>query len=221
MANISDANGTFTIHAKNCETIKELIHLMQYLEIGEYSTYFTDYHSGDDQFDDSIVKFGDDEYEFETTFSASGRWVYLTNIERMADWILSEVEEQNDPQDPDIIKHLEKEEWSIVFDYIDYEPGCELFAQVMVEAIHYTDTPFADIDVNVSEDENLDKTVVNFAQTMGYTFDETMYELYLWGETFEEQEEDRKEEIMTELKPQISEIEDYFGKSFAELMAIV
>lgn len=91
----------------------------------------------------------------------------------------------------------------------------------MVEAIHYADTPFADIDVNVSEDENLDKTVVNFAQTMGYTFDETMYELYLWGETFEEQEEDRKEEIMTELKPQISEIEDYFGKSFAELMAIV
>ena len=221
MANISDASGRFTIHAQNLQTIKEIIHLMQYLEIGEYCTYFTDFHQDDNQFDSKIIELDNCQYEFETDFSASGRWTYQTNIERMADWIMCEVKHQEDPQDSIILNHLVNEEYSIEFEYTDYEPGCEVFADMLVLFEHHKGDEFNKNKVNVCECNDIEKTVVNFANKMGYSFDEVMYELYLWGDCFEDLEKERQEEIIEELNPQISAIEAYYGKSFAELMATV
>lgn len=218
MANVSDANGYFTIDSKDENAVKAMVYLMELLDCDEYGTYFKDYLSDENMYD-KVCEKDDGTYFYGTTFSGTGRWTYETNIERMMKWI--EYEALHFKEDIKIMEYLEDQDYSITFDFVDYECGNEIFYSKIMQVIHHAGRPFTDVEIKDLAFEALDLTVVGYASAMGRTFDEAMTELYLWGESLEDQDANRREEIMDILNDQKKEIEAYFKKPLSKLIELI
>lgn len=138
MANISDAKGTLTLRgrwtSKDIEALSYVLHFHRYC--GDYPMYFKE------TIDEIYTTLSSD---LVISFYGCGRWSLFTNIERLFDWIklerfdqfkeLSAAKEHLSSYNKlstynkmiDRLKFkLTRNRIKLLWDYVDYEPGCEL-----------------------------------------------------------------------------------------------
>lgn len=208
MANLSNATGSLKIKAPNQNTLRKVMYLInEILEDCDYYTNMYDFTDSEEYFKENIIDY-DIEYSITVPFEGVGRWSYLTNIEKMGDWIVDYLEYGDDKSAKQYIADLYAEEFSICFEYFDYEVGCEIFDDYVVEFVHTKDSKIRDAKVSVISQESIEKTVVNYCKKLDWSFDESMEELLLIYD---------KVSVKNKLIEERYEIEDYFNKSLEDL----
>ena len=113
MANLSDANGTFTlINAKSLtkNEINETLNMLKELRNGEYSTHIHCNLTDDKPDIDTFINIG-----YNSLFFGIGRWLYEENIKYMFEWI-----QQNTDQYKTLLSKLNQNNIQFQFEYIDY-----------------------------------------------------------------------------------------------------
>lgn len=212
MANISDASGTIYFKANTKETIKELFDLIKLMDDG--SDFFTSYvHWGDCC--RYITKVEDDYmYQLEISFIGSGRWSYYCNIERMFTWIKYHIDNYLDDIDKEkytnMLVSIQNADWMINFDYIDYEPGCELFGNYCFHYIHEKGESLDSLIPYEGDCEEYELNIVNYAKYMNQTLDEALEEWYY--------KYDDSEELKEAIEEEKEAIENFVGKPFEEII---
>jgi hypothetical protein len=129
MVNPSDAHGTLIIKKNNSETSLETVKkLLQESEKFYYGNL--------------VIDPNDVDFEKELEFSTSGRWSLYSTLEHYFDNF--ETLTDNEKQE---INGL-----SLLFDYVDYEPGFELFEDVLIEiAANYENNELRTIVIQDTE----------------------------------------------------------------------
>lgn len=195
MANCSSAWGAIEIFADSEETMKLIIKSFEKCEYCEYNTCLggKDYYrlNGDTEFP----------YRLGTSFSGTGRWAYQDNIARHFIWC---VNEKNLTEDE--IKKLENANFYLVYDYTDYECGCEVFYRAIDQLVHLKSVPLKETVFNQGSYENVDLS---------------------WGNRLREEVEDERyligmlsdfepDEVYDFLEKERESLEEYFEKSLKE-----
>ena len=112
MANISSAFGTVMIQAQTPELIKKLLLLHEASEKKAY--YDTTIDFDEKEFDTKIYKVpNEDQYVYESYFSASGRWTFESNL----NWFFSPLKGNYDDEF--------KQDDEKLFKFTDSESGCD------------------------------------------------------------------------------------------------
>lgn len=110
MANPSDAHGTLIIKKNNSEASLETV--KKFLQ--ESETFY---------YGNLVIDPNDVDFEKELEFSTSGRWSLYSTLEHYF-------------ENFETLTDKEKQELnglSLLFDYVDYEPGCEVFKNGLIE----------------------------------------------------------------------------------------
>lgn len=117
MANLSAAWGTIEIKGPE-EVIKSILKLFELSDAWEYNTSI-DLESIEKPTDDTCT----------VNFYGTGRWCYENNIEFFFRWVNDEITKEDRTL-------LEGSDFEIIFDFTDYEPGCEVFYEA-TEALRH------------------------------------------------------------------------------------
>lgn len=117
MANLSDAFGNIEIKGSE-KVIESILRLFELSDAWEYNTSI-DLESIEKPTDDTCT----------VNFYGTGRWCYENNIEFFFRWVNDEITKENRTL-------LEGSDFEIIFDFTDYEPGCEVFYEA-TEALRH------------------------------------------------------------------------------------
>lgn len=134
MANISTASGYATFEADTREVVQQLMEAVK--PMSENDSYPTDFRWDDDRWPNSEgtrVKVG---------FVGFGRWAFNENVQ----WMPGIVEAQNVPE-------LERERWSVLWDFSDMESGCDFCSNCKILVEHPAGVPVGQSTLTVLEDE--------------------------------------------------------------------
>lgn len=145
MANCSTAWGEIEICADSEETMKLIIKSFEECEYCEHNTCLgsKDYYkfNGDTEFP----------YRLSTSFDGTGRGAFQENIIRHFTWCVNGKDLTEDE-----IKKLENSNFYIVYDYTDYECGCEVFYRAVDQLVHLKGVPLEKTVLNQGYYENVD-----------------------------------------------------------------
>lgn len=117
MENLSDAWGTIEIKGSE-QIIKSILKLFELSDAWGYNTSI-DLESIEKPTDDTCT----------VNFYGTGRWCYENNIEFFFRWVNDEITKEDRTL-------LEGSDFEIIFDFTDYEPGCEVFYEA-TEALRH------------------------------------------------------------------------------------
>lgn len=156
MANISSTFGEVTITSPSKKSIKALLKLQEIAE--RRSAYETEIKEGE-------IKKSGEEYVFYSTFLASGRWNFSSNVNWFFDCINLE---SNDEEVASLSKKIDSA-ISVEFDFTDSEQGCD-FISVGVATLERSRGGKVSIDYNITDE-------------VSYTVDNLIaYDIYDFGE---------------------------------------
>lgn len=131
MANISFAKGLLTFEGS--KIVQEaLVDVLVATERDvEYNVYFDEQKARED------LKKMD---KLEISFSGSGRWSYHNNIEHLYQWITEDIRKGRIKGDKERIEDawhfLETQDWMLIFDFDDCEPGLDVLYSEEVAIRH-------------------------------------------------------------------------------------
>lgn len=151
MANISSAFGTVLIQAQTPELIKKLLQLHEASEKKAY--YDTTIDFDEKEFDTKIYKVpNEDEYAYESYFSASGRWTFESNLNWFFSPLKGNYDEEFKQDDEKLIQlknQIKEHDFTVIFKFTDSESGCDFIhkgiATLEWSASEQTDTVQYDI----------------------------------------------------------------------------
>ena len=103
----------------------------------------------------------------EADFSGTGRWNFENNVESFGRWIESTDAITDDEKD-----FLRNMDFSIRYDFCDYEMGCEVFYKATMENVHEKGTSLGSINVEYLSYEDIDITAQNLIDYACYSEDE-------------------------------------------------
>lgn len=149
MANMSTASGSVTLVTDTKEHAKEIFKVLnEHLNKGYYYTEF---------FDDElkVVQKSDASCTVECDFDASGRWSYETNVENLGYWC------EHDPL-------LTALGWSITFDFVDEEGGCDFLYHAVKELTHEAGQKLEKITCKDIDYTDYNRNVFSLYKIMGY-----------------------------------------------------
>lgn len=210
MANISDAFGTIEIMANDVKVIYDLIYLMDNtLNNNGYYTAINE-EVNNVKIDDLN---GDYKHSAIVSFDACGRWSYQENIEKMFSWIKRSCSEN----DQLLLDNLEKQNFKMIFDYTDREPGCEIFGRYVNYIVHKSGDDLFQYTVYDGDYEEYDECIVNYCEYLGMDFIEAVEELSF---KFDLDDPDDLERFKNELLDQSKDIEKYFKKDWKSLISV-
>lgn len=208
MANLSDANGTFTlINAKSLtkDEINETLNMLKELRNGEYSTHIHCNLTDDKPDIDTFINIG-----YNSLFFGIGRWLYEENIKYMFEWI-----QQNTDQYKTLLSKLNQNNIQFQFEYIDYEPGAipDHLENKLVIARPYFNTDKQKFETEIMENYNNKDIPINVDTLSEYGYiDDT----YLTLDDFKNKTDEvlvyfEEDEIMDFLEENEDEFEDADG----------
>lgn len=160
MANLSDASGLATIKASSKEACERILGILEdSLGRGDYGTYFD--KSSVDVYDEGEC------FSLDCNFDACGRWSYASNIENSPRIIRRYASED--------VAFLESIAWKIIYDYRDFEPGCELLGNFVYILEHKAGTKLESSEI-IEEGEctSYSCTWFNIMRVMEYSIDELL-----------------------------------------------
>lgn len=196
MANISDAEGEIYIEASSKEVLESVYGIFKSTEGYEYSTYI------DDNLDDVEYDEEDGVFTLSSGFGGYGRWAYQENIEHLFQWTIDSLSEE-------MKELLTQSNFSIEFDFEDYECGCDVHYHSIMKLTHEKGVPLLDVKPEEIEYDELDNS---------------------WGTRLKEELE--SEEYMVDmllesessyvfsfLNEECDGLEEYFGESLEDLFS--
>lgn len=156
MANVSEAYGTMTITAKDEETvvfIREAI--FKTTSKWYYGTHLseTDKAEGNDDGTCSQCCY----------FYGDGRWEYHTNLEFMMRSLTDTMKAS--------LARLEGTDFTLLFEYVDVERGCQHLARETARFTHKANTPLVESKLEVLEQQYYDWTPENLRAVADYDDD--------------------------------------------------
>lgn len=162
MANISDAFGTVIVTSSDLETSEKLLRIFH--SVQSKFDYYTDYDL------DNIHQVG--ERKVSANFTASGRWTFSTNLLWFGKWLQENIESEEDRE------FLESRRWECLFEYADYECGCEVFGQGSAVVEHARNSLLSEAMYTELNWEDLEPTYWNFFDVLGWSLQEIANERY-------------------------------------------
>lgn len=160
MANSSDANGKIRISLGAGESKKDMVKtwniIKKFWGYGEYGAFF-------DEISDKDVCEDMDGVYAEADFSGTGRWSFENNVESFGRWIESTDVITDDEKD-----FLVNKNFSIDYDFADYEPGCGVFYSARMQNGHEKGQPLSTISGETLDEEALEISARNLARYIGY-----------------------------------------------------
>ena len=169
MANLSDANGTFTlINAERLTKVEinETFKMLKELSDGEY---ITEIHCNLTNTDPDLDMFIDQGYI--SPFFGIGRWIYEENIKYMFEWI-----QRDTDQYKILLSKLNQNNIQFQFEYVDYEPGAipDHLEDKLVIARPYFNTDKQKFETEIMENYNNKDIPINVDTLLKYGYiDET------------------------------------------------
>lgn len=139
MANVSEAQGTIEVVAPSESVIKAIEKVFDLALKGTYDT----------NLDCKTYCNIDGKYFLNADFWGSGRWGYEENIQKLFTWHKNQMSKKD-------IELLESSDFTIIFDFIDYEPGFEVFYSATEYLEHKAGTSLEDTVYDISDYEDLD-----------------------------------------------------------------
>ena len=162
MANISDAQGNIRISVEtdSFETLERAVTLINdSFREGSYPTTFLNvpFHK-DNMYDITSCDIKKDGkcLTVEDSFFAEGRWTYETNIESFGDWLDYSYGSDNENR-----KFLENLTFDIYYDFVDYEPGLQVFYKAEALNHHQAGKPLTETTAEITNEEEIDYTLDN------------------------------------------------------------
>lgn len=149
MANMSTAAGSVTLVTDTKEHAVQIFEaLNKHLNYGDYYTEF---------FNNAlkIVRESDTSCTVECDFDGSGRWSYETNMENLGYWC------EHDPL-------LTALGWSITFDFVDEEGGCDFLYHAVKELTHEVGQNLEEITCEDIDYTDYNRNVFSLNKIMGY-----------------------------------------------------
>ncbi len=194
MANISDACGSITIVADSKEAAEVLLHTYKVAEYWDYGTIGV---NGIPEHDPETNK-----WVLESGFCGWGRWSYEVNASKHLIWCI------NSPGDfsPEEIRTLRNSNFEIIYDFKDYECGCEFYYQEICRLIHKKGISLVDTEFVQDEYIDLDTSWGNRLA------EELESEDYMIGFLIDSEPED----VYEFLERERASLEKYFGKTLEE-----
>lgn len=161
MANLSDAKGLVTIKASSKESCERILGILESsLGKGDYGTYFD--KSSIDVYDEGEC------FSLDCAFDACGRWSYASNIENSPQIIRHHASEED-------IVFLELITWKIIYDYRDFEPGCELLGNFVYSLEHKAGAKLESTEfIEGGECTSYSCSWFNIMQVMEYSIDDLL-----------------------------------------------
>lgn len=169
MANCSIACGQVTITAQNEKMVKAIRESI--FKIVRRFAYHTNIN--DDEMEAAITKH-ENGVSATYDFTGEGRWSYDNNIKDMLQCVK---EELLDKQRKDILAVLEENDFTLTFNYSDYEIGCEWITRDEIELVHAAGIPLQKSEYKVIKHEDFDWTYENLVNIAGEC-EEYAYELF-------------------------------------------
>lgn len=165
MANISDATGRMIrMSMDSSETKADLVKtwniIRSFWEAGEYGATF------DEISEEDITGNGSEIYA-ETSFAGWGRWTFANNVESFGEWI-----EESSTITPEEKEFLAGKDFSIRYDFCDYEMGCEVFYEAEMENVHRAGTPLSATETETISEEDIEISAENIKKYIGYADEE-------------------------------------------------
>ena len=160
MANLSDAFGAIEFKANDIDVLGKVVGIFErFVQAGEYNTVL----GGNFQKKDiNVLKHN--LFSYETSFDGTGRWAFSSNAENALPWLKSSIsyaKDLTDAERQEIISFLEENEYSIYYDFVDYEPGCDLLYKAKVEVVHKAGEPLDSCYGAVTNEVNYEVTAEN------------------------------------------------------------
>ena len=159
MANCSVACGQVPITAQN-EKMVETIHKSIFGVTCRFA-YHTDIN--DDEMEVAITKH-ENGVSATYDFTGEGRWSYDNNIKDMLQCVKAYL---LDTQRKDILAVLEENNFTLTFDYSDYEVGFEWITRDKIELVHAAGMPLQKSEYKVVKHEDFDWTYGNLVNIAG------------------------------------------------------
>jgi len=102
----------------------------------------------------------------EGTFDGNGRWTFQENINSWGRWIL-----EDDKIPEETKQFLTENEFSIRYQYSDWEPGCEVLYEAEATYNHPAGVPLGDVEVSWGDFEDYEYSFKNLLRrdVMDYT----------------------------------------------------
>lgn len=164
MANISDASGKIRISLDAGESKEDMVKawniIKKFWEYGEYGAVYAGISEKD-------VREDRDGIHAEADFSGTGRWTFENNVESFGRWIESTDAITNDEK-----QFLRDRDFSIRYDFCDYEMGCEAFYEETMENVHKAGASLDSIKAESLSYEDIDITADNLCDYIGYSEDD-------------------------------------------------
>lgn len=184
MANLSDASGEVYLTAPTKEDCNKILQILD-SSLGE-GDYFTDFdikkrvYRNDEyltEFDESKLFYEEVEEGVRAScnFSGCGRWDYSSNVERSPYWIKNSSITEED------LKYLESLNWSAFYDFVDYEPGCEVLGRYSCEIKHEAGTKIEKSKFLGCDCDDYSFTWFNIMNLQGYSIEELLDDRYAWS----------------------------------------
>lgn len=185
MANLSDASGEAFVTAPTKEDCNRILQIFDSC-LGE-GEYFTDFDikkriPNDEEF---LIEFDESKICYEEleegvrascNFSGCGRWDYSSNVERSPYWIKT----SKSIKDEDL-KYLESLSWSAFYDFVDYEPGCEVLGRYSCEIKHEAGTKIENSKFAGYDCDDYGFTWFNIMSLQGYSVEELLDDRCAWS----------------------------------------
>lgn len=153
MANESSAYGTVIIKGNSLDDCEKVLKNMRKFEHWAYPTYV---YLRDEEAKENY----DENGYLQANFAGCGRWAYESNIKVMPEHFDDE--------------NLIEEDFEIIFDFVDYEPGMKVLYKEIATLVHHKGQKLEDMEVKIkSEDipftwENLVNYDVESEETLCY-----------------------------------------------------
>ena len=169
MANCSVACGQVTITAQN----EKMVEAIRKNIFGVTCRF--EYHTNinDDEMEAAITKH-ENGVSATYDFTGEGRWSYDNNIKDMLQCVKAEL---LDKQRKDILAVLEENDFTLTFNYSDYEIGCEWITRDEIKLVHVAGIPLQKSEYKVIKHEDFDWTYENLVNSAGEC-EEYAYELF-------------------------------------------
>jgi hypothetical protein len=162
MANVSDAQGNIRISVEtdSFEILERAVTLINdSFREGAYPTMFLNVPSHKNNMYDLTscdVKKDGKCLTVEDSFFADGRWTYETNIESFGNWLDYSYGSDNENR-----KFLENLTFDIHYDFVDYEPGLQVFYKAEALNHHQAGKPLTETTAEITNEEEIDYTLDN------------------------------------------------------------
>lgn len=152
MANISSAYGNLriSVETNSTKTFEKAVNLI--IDSLWYGSYYTETFCLDPHNAKKDGKY----LSVEDSFNGFGRWTYESNIENFGIWL-----EEKYRSDDESRAFLENLAFDIHYDFVDYEPGNQVFYQAEAVNSHQAGKPLSETMAEITNEKNIDFTVAN------------------------------------------------------------